>query len=75
MREIRGAGIVVVRHVPGVYNPADLFTKISSRQVFEQHRKYVLNLPGDTGVEHAQRIRIGERGASCSSQRDGMSDT
>ena len=73
MRELRGAGIVVVRHVPGVSNPADLFTKILSRQVFEQHRKYVLNLPGDTGAEHARRVRIGERGAS--SQRDGIGET
>ena len=73
MRELRGAGIVVVRHVPGSANPADLFTKILPRQTFEQHRKFVLNLPGDTGVEHARRIRVKEHGAS--SQRDGMSET
>ena len=28
MRELRGAGRVVVRHIPGETNPADLFTKI-----------------------------------------------
>ena len=28
MRELRGAGIVTVRHIPGETNPADLFTKI-----------------------------------------------
>ena len=40
MRELRGAGQVVVRHIPGETNPADLFTKILSRQPFEKHRKY-----------------------------------
>ena len=50
-------------------NPADLFTKILTRQPFEKHRKFVLNLPGDTGVEYARRQRHWEAGAS--SQRDG----
>lgn len=31
MRELRGAGFVVVRHIPGETNPADLYTKILSR--------------------------------------------
>ena len=68
MRELRGAGIVRVRHIPGESNPADLFTKILSRQTFEKHRKTVLNLPGDRGVEQA-------RSASrrVSSLRDGTS--
>ena len=39
MREMRGAGIVTVELVPTAINPADLFTKILSRQVFEKHRK------------------------------------
>ena len=43
MRELRGAGVVVVRHIPGDSNPADLFTKILTRQPFEKHRKVVLN--------------------------------
>jgi hypothetical protein len=43
MREMRGAGIVTVELVPTELNPADLFTKILSRQVFEKHRKTVLN--------------------------------
>ena len=55
MRELRGAQRVIVRHIPGETNPADLFTKILSRQPFEKHRKAVLNLPGDTGMEHARR--------------------
>ena len=66
MRELRGAGRVVVRHVPGESNPADLFTKILTRQPFEKHRKVVLNLPGDTGVEHARRVRVASRDASSS---------
>ena len=55
MRELRGAGQVVVRHIPGETNPADLFTKILSRQPFEKHRKFVLNLPGDPAVEQTRR--------------------
>ena len=44
MRELRGAGIVTVELIPTADNPADLFTKILSRQVFEKHRRTVLNL-------------------------------
>lgn len=71
MRELRGAGRVVVKHIPGETNPADLFTKILPRQTFEKHRKTTLNLPGDTGIEHARRVRTEAR--SASSQRDGTS--
>ena len=71
MRELRGAGRVVVKHIDGESNPADLFTKILARQAFEKHRKTVLNLPGDTGVEHARRTRIAARDAT--SLRDGTS--
>eukprot|EP00966_Prymnesium_polylepis_P169414 3917202-Prymnesium_polylepis.1 len=46
MRELRGAGVVTVEHVPTELNAADLFTKILSRQVFEKHRRTVLNLAG-----------------------------
>lgn len=58
MREMRGAGIVQVKWIPTDANPADLFTKILSRQPFEKHRKTVLNLPGDTGMEHARRLKM-----------------
>jgi hypothetical protein len=44
MRELRGAGMVTVELIPTEINPADIFTKILSRQVFEKHRKTVLNL-------------------------------
>ena len=71
MRELRGAGRVVVKHIPGETNPADLFTKILPRQTFEKHRKTTLNLPGDTGIEHARCVRTEAR--SASSQRDGTS--
>ena len=66
MRELRGAGVVRVRHIPGETNPADLFTKILSRQPFEKHRKFILNLPGSSGLEQA---RVAARHAS--SPRDG----
>jgi hypothetical protein len=62
MRELRGAGRVVVRHIPGESNPADILTKVLSRQPFEKHRKVILNLPGDTGAEYARRVA--RRGAS-----------
>ena len=64
MRELRGAGVVTVRHIPGDTNPADMFTKILPRPTFEKHRKTVLNLAGDTGVEHARRVRVAARDAS-----------
>ena len=57
MRELRGAGVVLVDKVPTEDNPADIYTKILSRQPFEKHRKRVLNLPGDTAVEQARRKR------------------
>ena len=69
MRELRGAATAAVRHIPGETNPADLFTKILTRQPFEKHRKFVLNLPGDTGVEFARRTRL-THARSASSQRD-----
>ena len=71
MRELRGAGIVTVRHIPGESNPADIFTKILTRQPFEKHRKVILNLPGDSGVERSRRTASWR----ASSQRDGISGT
>ena len=71
MRELRGANRVVVQHIPGESNPADLFTKILTKQLFEKHRKFVLNLAGDTGMEHARRARTDARDASSS--REGTS--
>ena len=55
MRELRGAGQVTVAHIPTDQNPADLYTKILSWQPFEKHRKTVLNLAGDTGLEHGRK--------------------
>ena len=71
MRELRGAGRVQLKHIPGETNPADLFTKILTRQPFEKHRKFVLNLAGDTGMEHARRVRLAT--ADASSSREGTS--
>ena len=68
MRELRGAGVINLRKVPGEVNPADLFTKILSRQPFERHRKVVLNLPGDTGMEHARRQRMTASRGSASDE-------
>ena len=64
MRELRGAGRVTVKHIPGETNPADLFTKVLSRQPFEKHRKTVLNTAANAGIEQC-------RVAGASSQRDG----
>ena len=71
MRELRGGGTVSVKHIPGETNPADLFTKILPRQVFEKHRKTVLNLAGDTGMGHARRVSVAARDASSSRERTG----
>eukprot|EP00966_Prymnesium_polylepis_P141431 3266109-Prymnesium_polylepis.1 len=68
MREMRGAGEVTVRHIPGEINPADLFTKVLTKQPFERHRKTVMNLPGDTGAEYIRRQKAIARGAA--SERD-----
>ena len=50
-RRLREAGTVNVNHMHGEANPADLFTKILGRQVFEKHRKVVLNLPAGSGLD------------------------
>ena len=55
MRELRGAQVVAVKHVPTELNPADLFTKILGRQVFEKHRRTVLNSPVDSAIESSRR--------------------
>ena len=62
-----GAGVVRVRHIAGDSNPADLFTKILTRQPFEKHRKFVLNLPGNSGVDQTRA----DAARHVSSQRDG----
>ena len=64
-------GRVVVRHILGETNPADLFTKILTKQPFEKHRKFVLNLAGDTGMEHARRARLATSDASSSREGTG----
>ena len=43
MRELRSRCGEKVRYVPTDDNTADLFTKILSRQPFEEHRATVLN--------------------------------
>ena len=51
MRELRGAGVVTVRHIPGEQNPRGPVHQDSlSGQAFEKHRKFVLNLPGGAAV-------------------------
>ena len=57
MRELRGAGRVTVRYIPTDENEADLFTKILGRHAFEKHRKTVLNLSADNGVEQSRKLR------------------
>ena len=44
MRELRGKEVVTVKYVPTDDNPADLFTKVLTRQPFEKHRRKVMNI-------------------------------
>ena len=44
MRELRGAGKVVVKYIETTKNTADLFTKVLPRAPFEEHRRTVMNL-------------------------------
>ena len=69
MRELRGAGVVTVELVPTAINPADIFTKILSRQVFEKHRKTILNMSDAapaacTHDGHSSEHVAGSRGGS-----------
>ena len=43
MREMRGAGDVVVKYVPTDENTSDIMTKVLSTQPFKKHRKTLLN--------------------------------
>ena len=65
MRELRGAGVVVVAHVPTELNPADLFTKVLSRQEFEKHRRIVLNIPAAEGIARQAHDRASEEKESA----------
>ena len=55
MRELRGAGVVIVRWVPTDDNTADLFTKLLSRQPFERHRRTIFNSAAGSVVDDARR--------------------
>ena len=63
MRELRGAGIVTVKWTPTDLNPADMFTKALSRQVFEKHRRVVLNTAGGEAVERLRAAKVKRDGA------------
>lgn len=45
------------RYISTEENPADIFTKILRKQVFERHRKTILNLPGNAAVDFARPRR------------------
>ena len=55
MRELRGAGVVEVAHVPTEHNPADLYTKILGSQPFARHRATVLGLAAGQGAKASRR--------------------
>ena len=68
MRELRGAGIVVVKKVPTEFNPADLFTKVLGRHDFEKHRRHVMNLDAAAGNSRLaqERRERAAKAAFCS---------
>ena len=57
MRELRGAGVVNVKHVGTDFNPADIFTKVLGRQVFERHRSTILNAAASKIIESMRAAR------------------
>ena len=57
MRELRGAGVVNVKHVGTDFNPADIFTKVLGRQVFERHRRTILNVAASDIIESMRAAR------------------
>ena len=57
MRELRGVGVVNVRHVPTEDNAADLFRKVLGWQLFEKHRRCVLNLAAGEVIEAARQAK------------------
>jgi hypothetical protein len=64
MRELRGAKVVTVSHVPTEDNPADIFTKILSRATFEKHRSTVMNLaasPDEHEVDSGKKVGSGDK--------------
>ena len=72
MRELRGAEMVSVRHIPDPENTADMFTKILSRQPFEKHRKTTMNtaanITGKPG-ENACTSKPSTHPAACATSR------
>ena len=63
-------------YISGELNPADLFTKVLARDPFEKHRKFVLNLPGDTGAEYGKKAALQSRaGAAAKGQGSTASGT
>ena len=52
VQELREAGAVTLTHILTESDPADIMTKVLSRQTFEEHRKMVLNTPGSLWRVH-----------------------
>ena len=70
MRELRGAEVVTVTHMPGTDNPADLFTKILTRAIFEKHRAAVCNSAAELADPTPPATSTASK-AAASSPRDG----
>ena len=58
----------------GSYTPADLFTKALGRQVFEQHRRTVLNVAGGDAVERHYKARLAAEGRKIKEREQASMD-
>ena len=58
LHELKDEGLIVVKHVPGDENEADIFTKNTTASVFNKH------IPNFAGIDKYMEENYPEPGAS-----------